>query len=140
MILPHYTVTDPVLLTQAILVLAPGKEVRAAELSISACEAGKINDIDPAWLAAVALGETPSLKPTVPGGVCTVVGSGAKTITESVHAAGKIYKKIVKKHGRKNAHLYYGCGNSRCGGKWTPQGKYKILVYKRLKRKMMSEV
>ena len=77
MILPHYVVTDPIVLTQAILVHSPVKQERAYELSFASCEAGKINDIDPSWLAAVALGETPSLKPTVPGGVCTVVGSGA---------------------------------------------------------------
>ena len=140
MILPHYVVTDPIVLTQAILVHVPGKEERATELSVASCQAGKINDIDPAWLAAVALGETPSLKPTVPGGVCTVVGSGATTITESIYAAGSLYSKIVKKHGRKNAHLYYGCGNNRCGGRWTPQAKYKIWVYKKLKRHLVGEV
>ena len=138
MILPPYVYTEPAALAVAVMTEAKVTEVRAAELASAACALGEDFNIDPSWLCAVAIGETPTLNPYVKDGVCQVVGDASGSIWGSVTAAASLYSKIVSKHGRKDAHLYYGCGVNRCGGKWTRQAKYKIHVWKRLRKRIIE--
>lgn len=136
MILPPFIATDPATLAVAVLSVATVQEARAAELALASCIVGEDVNVDPAWLCAVALGETPTLRPTVRDGVCQVVGDTASTISDSVRSAGTLYARIVRKHGRRNAHLFYGCGIDRCGGKWTRQAKHKVFLWRRIRRQL----
>ena len=138
MILPPFVATDPAVLAVAVVEVARVHELRAAELATAACVAGEDFNVDPAWLCAVALGETPTLRPDVRDGVCQVVGGGG-SIGECVQQAGALYARIVRKHGRRNAHLYYGCGMDRCGGRWTRQAQHKIWVWRRLRRQVRRD-
>lgn len=135
MMLPAYHATEPAALAAAVLQLVPGREARAAELAAAACTVGRDVNVDPAWLCAVAIGETPTLRPDIVDGVCQVVGGGG-SIADSVRQAGALYARIVRKHGRRDAHLVYGCGIDRCGGRWTRQAQHKVWLWKRLRRQL----
>lgn len=139
MMLPPYTATDPAALAVAVVAVGHVSEARAAELAVAACVAGEDYNVDPSWLCAVALGETPTLRPDIRDGVCQVVGGPSTTIGDSVRAAGALYARIVRKHGRRDAHLWYGCGVDRCGGRWTRQARHKVWLWRRLRQQQRRE-
>lgn len=96
--------------------------------------AGRLADVDPAWLAAVAIGESGLRGPNV----AQVEWAWAPRVADlrtpegSVYAAAMVYRRIVAKHGRRDAHLLYGCGVDRCGGVWNGAARWKRAVWRQL--------
>lgn len=147
MILPPFTPLPPELLTAALVTL--GAPVwPAAEVAVAAVEAGREADVDARWLAAVAWAEsggTLSAEPrgVVTLGVCQVHPAWSPLSREtlltrrgSVFGAAILYARIVAKHGRWNAHLVYGCGVDRCGGRWSPAARWKVRAWRELRREV----
>lgn len=137
MMLPAYVYVEPVQLADVVVEVGHVERSRAIELATAAVLMGEDFNVDPAWLCAVALGETPTLRPDIKDGVCQVVGDKSGTIWGSVFSAAQLYARIVAKHGRHNAHLIYGCGMDRCHGRWTSQARHKVRVWRRIKRALV---
>ena len=135
MILPPAAFVAPEPLAARIASITHGGPMRAYELAHASVVTGLASDVDPRWLAANCAIETPTLRPGVPGGVCTV-GRACRTIAGSVAAAGRLYARIAALHGRRNAHLWYACGSSRCGGVWPRCAKYKAAMWRRWRREV----
>lgn len=143
MTLPPFTPLSPELLTAALVTL--GAPVwPAAEVAAAAVEAGREADVDARWLAAVAWAESGGTLAAEPRGavtlgVCQVHPAWSPLSREtlltrrgSVFGAAILYARIVRKHGRWNAHLVYGCGMDRCGGVWHGAARWKRAVWRQL--------
>lgn len=126
----------------------------AAAVAGGAVVGGWIGDVHPAWLVAVAAGETAgSFRVDAVGdggrslGLCQIQMRSARAVMPSVTReallrpwwnvviAGLLYGRLIRKFGRPRAHLIYGCG-FRCSGLSTYGGRWKMVMFRRLVRRL----
>lgn len=136
MTLPPYIARAALDIAAWLCVATPSADAHTINVvARQAVEAGRLADVDPAWLAVVAAGESGLRGPNV----AQVEWAWAPRVADlrtpegSVYAAAMTYRRIVAKHGRKDAHLLYGCGVDRCGGRWSPAARWKVRAWRMMR-------
>lgn len=157
-VVPKYEPVDPRALA---VVVASGWSVEpdlATTIASGAVVGGYFGGVHPAWLVAVAAGETgDTFRSDVKGdsgrslGLCQIQVATARPslpwVTRALLldpwwnlvAAGLHYGRLIERYGRARAHLLYGCGFGCSGMVSTSAGRAKMRRFLRIVAALRGE-
>lgn len=150
-VVPKYETTDPRALAVVVAQAWDLEPDLASTIAAGAVVGGFAGGVHPAWLVAVAAGETgDTFRVDAQGdrgrslGLCQLQLRPARAVFPwatrelllqpwwNLVIAGLHYGRLIEKFGRVRAHLIYGCGYRCEGMASTPGGRAKMRRYLRI--------